>query len=282
MKSPFPGMDPFIEARGLWADFHSHLIETIHGALAEAVPERYVVRCGERSYVVLVGAEGKDRHPFVPDVRVFAAPARGRDAGSGRGAAVVDPAAEGGPIPMRPFIEEEIRETFVEVCDAERDSRLITCIEVLSPTNKVPNTPGWDLYLRKRQGLLLGEANFVEIDLLRGGERMPMLDPWPDSPYTVMVARPRAVPRCLVWPASFASPLPPVPVPLLRPAPDVSLDLQRMVEAIYSRSRYDRSIDYSLPLDPPPSAEQAAWVRRIVGGAASGESPPRRPRRRRS
>ena len=27
MKSPFPGMDPYIEACGLWGDFHSHLIE---------------------------------------------------------------------------------------------------------------------------------------------------------------------------------------------------------------------------------------------------------------
>jgi hypothetical protein len=27
MKSPFTGMDPFIEACGLWGDFHSHLIE---------------------------------------------------------------------------------------------------------------------------------------------------------------------------------------------------------------------------------------------------------------
>ena len=30
MKSPFPGMDPYIEAHGhLWEDFHHHLIEDI-------------------------------------------------------------------------------------------------------------------------------------------------------------------------------------------------------------------------------------------------------------
>jgi hypothetical protein len=275
MKSPFPGMDPYIEASQLWGDFHSHLIEAIYGALADAVPERYVVRCGERSYVVLVGAEGKDRHTFVPDVRVFAT--SGHEAGSSR-AAVAEPVATGRPIPMRPFIEEEFRETFVEVCDARHDNRLVTCIEVLSPSNKAPNTAGWDLYLRKRQGLLLGEASFVEIDLLRGGQRMPMFDPWPDSPYALMVARPRAVPRCLVWPASFQSPLPPVPVPLLRPDPDVALDLQRMVDGIYARSRYDRSIDYSGPLDPPLSAGQAAWLRLRLGGESSAARR-RRPRR---
>ena len=29
MMSPFPGMDPYIEACGLWGDFQSHLIEKI-------------------------------------------------------------------------------------------------------------------------------------------------------------------------------------------------------------------------------------------------------------
>jgi len=42
-------MDPFIEACGLWEDFHPHLIEKIYEALADTVPEHYTVRSGERS-----------------------------------------------------------------------------------------------------------------------------------------------------------------------------------------------------------------------------------------
>ena len=133
MKSPFPGMDPYIEACGLWGDFHHDLISEIKYALAQAAPERYLVRAGERSYVVLV--------------------------------------------------EEEHREAFVEIYEATPEQRLVTSIEILSPSNKRPRTPGYDLYLRKRQSLLLGDANLVEIDLLRGGSRMPMLDLWPDSPF---------------------------------------------------------------------------------------------------
>ena len=34
MKSPFPGMDPYIEACGLWGDFHHDLISEIKYALA--------------------------------------------------------------------------------------------------------------------------------------------------------------------------------------------------------------------------------------------------------
>ncbi len=40
MKSPFPGMDPFIEECGLWADFHTKLIGEIERTLAVTLPER--------------------------------------------------------------------------------------------------------------------------------------------------------------------------------------------------------------------------------------------------
>ncbi|MSU78731.1 MAG: DUF4058 family protein [Gemmataceae bacterium] len=41
----------------------------------------------------------------------------------------------------------------------------------LSPSNGRSGTEGWDIYLRKRQCLLLGGADLVETDLLRGHER---------------------------------------------------------------------------------------------------------------
>ncbi|MGH7226663.1 MAG: DUF4058 family protein, partial [Gemmataceae bacterium] len=52
MKSPFPGMDPYIESHDLWGDFHGHLIEGIYEQIAEVVPERYFVRASRRSYYV--------------------------------------------------------------------------------------------------------------------------------------------------------------------------------------------------------------------------------------
>ena len=55
MKSPFPGMDPYIEACGLWEDFHASFIGEIHRTLAAALPERYIARLGERSYISVVG-----------------------------------------------------------------------------------------------------------------------------------------------------------------------------------------------------------------------------------
>ena len=161
---------------------------------------------------------------------------------------------------MRAFIEEEHREAFVEIYEASPEQRLVTCIEILSPSNKRPHTPGFDLYLRKRQSLLLGDVNLVEIDLLRGGSRMPMLDPWPDSPYTVLVARAKKFELCQVWPIHLQRHLPSVPIPLAKPDPDILLDLQPMIDAIYQRSRYELSIDYSKPLSPPLQPAEELWL----------------------
>jgi hypothetical protein len=259
MRSPFPGMDPYIEACGLWGDFHHDLISEIKNALAQAAPERYLVRAGERSYVVLVEEEGKASRPFLPDVSVTTE-RRKKPTRKKSGAAVAEPVLSAEPVLMRAFIEEEHREAFVEIYEATPEQRLVTSIEILSPSNKRPRTPGYDLYLRKRQSLLLGDANLVEIDLLRGGSRMPMLDLWPDSPYTVLVARAKKFDLCQVWPAYFQIPSPSVPIPLAKPDPDIHLALQPMIDSIYRRSRYERSIDYSKPLAPPLEPAEELWL----------------------
>ena len=248
MKSPFPGMDPYIEACGLWGDFHSHLIEKIGEKLADAAPEHYLVRTGERSYVVLVESEGKESYPFLADVSITAPRGRKKTSKKG-GTALAELAGDAEPVTMRAFIPEEHREAFIEIYEASPGQRLVTCVEVLSPSNKRPGTEGWELYQRKRQSLLLGNVSLVELDLLRGGQRMPMLDPWPDSPYTLLVARARAQ-LCRVWRAHYRRPLPAFPVPLAKPDADILLELQPMIDEIYDRFRYVRSIDYGKSLTP--------------------------------
>lgn len=257
MNSPFPGMDPYIEACGLWADFHNHFIEKIYERIAETVPERYLVRTGERSYVVLVESEAKEQHAFIPDVGITSTAS---DSATGPATAVAEPVTEVGTFNMRAFIDEHFREKFVEIFETEPEQRLVTCIEVLSPANKRRGSEGWGLYLRKRQALMLGAANLVEIDLLRGGHKMPMLDPWPAAPYTFLVCRRSRSPYCQVKAAHFQTPVPAIGVPLADPDPDVSLALQPMIEAIYARARYFRSIDYSLGLSPALAGNEQSWL----------------------
>jgi len=267
MASPFPGVDPYIEACGLWEDFHASLIGEIQRALAPLLPQRYVVRAGERSYVVLAPGAGGAEHPMVPDIAVVARRSRGRRPKKTPGTAVAElPALAEGPRAMMALVETEFRETFLEIRELNPQHRLVTSIEVLSPSNKRQDSSGWAQYLRKRQAHLAGHANLLEIDLLRGGQRMPMADDWPDSPYYLLVARKEESPRCAVWPAHFLYPLPEIPVPLAPPDRDVSLMLQPLIEAVYTRSRYDQDVDYRQPLRPPPSADEAAWLKKHLVG----------------
>jgi hypothetical protein len=277
MQSPFPGMDPYIEACGLWGDFHSHLIEKIYDELALTLPERYFVRVEERAYVVLAGIEGKDTSPCLPDVSVIAPSVR-----SARGeTALVEAETGADAVTMRAFIDEHYREHFIEIFESEPNIRLVTCIEVLSPSNKRPGTEGWELYLKKRKALMQWSANLVEIDLLRGGERFPMIDPWPNSPYYLLVCRQSRSPYCEVKSAFCHRPLPELSVPLASPDPDVFVALQPMVDAIYARSRYGKQIDYTKPITPPLSAEEKSLLAERLPGTTTSEKP-KAPRRRRT
>lgn len=262
MGSPFPGMDPYIEVSHLWEDFHNKLIGEIERALSARVPDRYVVRTPERSYIALAESEAEDdERSFAPAVAVasrrkFAKTTR-KSKGSAGGLAVHDAP---GSVMMRALDKAEYREPFLEIHQVDPEHKLVTGIEVLSPSNKRPDTKGWRLYQRKRLAYLSGHANFVELDLLRRGRRMPMVSKWPDSPYYLLVCRKKQAPRCSVWPAFFTEPLPPVPIPLAPPDADILLDIQPFVQAIYARSRYERDIDYRKPLSPPLGRSEAAWL----------------------
>jgi hypothetical protein len=165
---------------------------------------------------------------------------------------------------MRAFVAEKFEETFIEIYAEGAERLLVTCIEVLSPSNKRRGTEGWQEYERKRQALLLGRANFIEIDLLRGGDKLPMLDPWPDSPYSLLVCRAIDAPYCRVWPVPLRRRLPVIPVPLLDPEPDLALDLQPLLDSIYALGRYDERINYTGRLTPALSGADAAWVRDLL------------------
>ena len=198
MRSPFPGMDPYIEVSHLFEDFHSHLIEEMHRALSKSLPDRYVVRTGERSYVALAQADDgeEDRRSFLPDVSVASRGGAGkRTRKSKQAVGALATKGGSGPVMMRALLKEEFREAFLEIRQVDPGHKLITGIEVLSPSNKRPGTKGWRLYYRKRVAYLSGQANLVEIDLLRRGRRMPMVSAWPDSPYYFLVCRKKQAPR---------------------------------------------------------------------------------------
>jgi hypothetical protein len=262
-------MDPYIEACGLWEGFHNRLIHKIDESLAQVLPRGYIIDTAVRSYVVLMEPEGKDESLAKPDVAVTQPTTAKKPRRKKAGVAVASSAEDAESVPMEAFIAEKFEEPFVEIYAEREEPILVTCIEVLSPSNKREGTEGWNIYQRKRQALLLGQANFIEIDLLRGGHKMPMRTPWPDSPYTLLVCRATRAPRCRAWRAYFQRRLPPIPVPLLDPDPDLSLDLQPLIDTIYALGRYDERIDYTRPLSPQLSAVDASSVQELLKDRSS-------------
>jgi hypothetical protein len=60
MPSPFPGMDPYLEARTVWPGLHQRLITYIAEALHLQLRPKYVATIGERVQLAVVD------HHYVP------------------------------------------------------------------------------------------------------------------------------------------------------------------------------------------------------------------------
>ncbi|MCX7925654.1 MAG: DUF4058 family protein, partial [Fimbriimonadales bacterium] len=141
----------------------------------------------------------------------------------------------------------EHRERFIEIY-TRADRQLVTVIELLSPSNKRPNSAGRREYLEKRRQLFQARVNLVEIDLVLQGERMPTNEPLPEADYYALVARRYRLPVVEIYPWKLGEPMPTIPVPLLREDPDALLNLQEVYEQVYARARYDLQLDFSKPL----------------------------------
>src|SRR5205823_6551072 len=135
--------------------------------LAPLVRPNYLVLIEEHVYLVASGTDEAGRTR--PDA-VIAERRPGAGAavlGSSGGAALLD-----APVMLRlPQVATE-RQVYLEI--RRRDTGRVVCVvELLSPINKARGSAGQE-YLAKRAAVLQSPAHLVELDFLRGGERLPM------------------------------------------------------------------------------------------------------------
>ncbi len=162
----------------------------------------------------------------------------------------------------------------MEIRDARSGGRVITVIEFISPTNKVPGD-GLTKYRQKQRECHDGDVNLVEIDLTRGGDRsliMPVncMKRRDRTTYQAWVSRANVREKGWAFRLPLTQRLPAIPIPLRPTDQDVLLDLQPLIDQIYENGRYSEDIDYSEPLRPPFSPEEAEWVaQRLAKSAAS-------------
>ncbi len=84
--------------------------------------------------------------------------------------------------------------------------------------------------------------------------------------YLACVRRGFGFDRFEIYWMPFREQLPAIRVPLREFDADVVLDIQNLVDIAYQEGRYD-DIDYTQPLISPLSAEDANWVRQLLGVA---------------
>lgn len=249
----FLGMDPYLEAPELWPGLHNSLIVYIRDYLRPLLHPRYIAAIEERVFV-----EGPQRREFIPDVLLK----QGRPSRQqGGGTAVLD-ADEALEIQLPSL---EMHESYLEILDRHSGQRVVTVLEVLSPTNKYAG-PGRDSYLAKQREVLASQAHLIEIDLLRRGPHTLAIPEWiarerATYDYLTCINRAEGMRnRFWLYPRQLRERLPRIGVPLADGDPDVVLDVQAVLAQTYEAGSYRERLRYDQPCVPPLPAEDQAWA----------------------
>ena len=258
MQTPFPGMDPYLERRGLWHEVHADLIVGIRQYLVPLLRPRYRVAIEQHTYLALSPPKAEKPVGY-PDVLVVSPKTTGP---------ITQPAdsAHATTIGVSPVVGElpmfsEVKQRFLEVRDVET-REVITAIEILSPANKT-NFAGRTQYESKRQKVLSSLTHLIEIDLLRVGHPLPMMVSGQSS-YRIVISRSQHRPQADIYLFGIRESIPDVPIPLRPGETELILPLNQILHNIYDQGAYDLAIDYQHPPEPQLLDEDAEWAQKLV------------------
>lgn len=259
MTSPFPGMNPWIEQDALWHDFHQRFLTEMSVVIAAKVSPRYYVALEEHVYIQ-EPPESRPRFLGRPDLSIRST----EEVGIRTSNAI----SEAPDYTILPEPMDLVHESFLEIRDTE-NQHLATVLELLSLSNKQPGYDR-DAYIAKRRQYLLSDVNFVEIDLLHGGPRMP-IEELPPCDYYVLVKRATERTRAGVWPIRLRDRIPEIHVPLRYPDPDVVLDLQAILHSVYDSASYRHRIYRGAP-KPKLVADDVQWAEDVLKNHLKSDS----------
>ncbi|MBI5052254.1 MAG: DUF4058 family protein [Chloroflexi bacterium] len=250
MKSPFPGMDPYLEHPALWPDVHNRLIAAVADKLSPVLRPRYYIALESRVYTMDV-----DDMVFVgrPDLAVL--PYEGPQRVS------TLPLASAGFVEVEVPVKDEIEETYLEVRETE-GGQVITIVELLSPGNK-QNSQGRKDYEEKRLAIFASRTNLVEIDLLRAGTPMPVSKKI-QSDYRILIRRGSSHLRGQLYPFSVRQKIPAFTLPLLPGDEEPQVELNTILHDLYERASFDLRLDYTSPPVPPLNQADKEWAKELI------------------
>jgi hypothetical protein len=251
-------MDPWLEHPDLWLGVHNRLITAVADEIVPKVAPKHFVDVEQSAYLVSIEKEvviGR------PDVLVSRTKSRKpvprlveRKTSAEVGAVELD---------VQGPVKDRVEEWYLEVRQVGT-RKLVTVIEILSPTNK-SNRGGRKKYIKKRNRILESSTSLVEIDLLRGGKPMPLLVAQPvESDYRILISRGASRPNAKLYAFGVRQPIPVIPIPLLPNDPEPKLDLNAVLHALYHRARFDLMLDYTKPAVPRLREDDSAWARALI------------------
>jgi hypothetical protein len=212
MPSPFPGMDPYLEACGAWSDFHSVYLAILRSQLNRNLPSGFVARTEDRVYIV----------PDERDIR-----------------------------PTQEVIEHflEIRDTRRGIREVTMVIELLSPSNKLkngvgrveyvrkqkAVLNSATNLIEIDLLREGAHTVFIPKKSLAAV-----------------GSFDYLITRSDADDRQSewFWRISLRSPLPIVQIPLVPELSPVMLDLQAAFDECWESSRYEDDLDYTTPLLP--------------------------------
>jgi hypothetical protein len=242
-------MDPFLEGQK-WHDFHTSTLYVTRRLLTALLKPRYTVDIEESVYL----QDEFDDDLRFPDISITEHDLDVSLPSSGGLAVAIEPVVYTVPKLRR------ARQRHLAVYSVDT-RRLVTVMEVLSPTNK---SSGYHDYLAKRDEIFADAVHLVELDLLRRGRRLPTVEQLHAADYYAFVSRHPQLPKVEVYGWTLREPLPSIPIPLKSGDPDVVLDLQTVLNTVYDESGYDASVDYEQAVVPALTPADAKWVQETL------------------
>ena len=227
MPSPFPGMDPYLEAEELWSSFQHQMALCLYQILLQGLGDRYRARVCQRLYQT--------------QQALFTS-----------------------------IVHAEHSEDYIEIRQ-KNDSRLVTLVEIVSPTNKTTNE-GRVAYLEKRRQGRSNGASIVEIDLVLAGK--PLLDysreSLPEWNYVVTVTRNTQPDRYEIYTSTLRKALPRFRLPLASDERDTIFDLHTAFTRCYDQGGFAERIDYQKDPHARLEEEDRLWLRELLAQRRSG------------
>lgn len=256
MSYLFPGMNPYLEDPDLWSEVHHRLITAIAIAISPDIRPKYRVAIEKRTYrmntedLILIG---------IPDVAVFSTEVNKQksDLSSSQTGVMTLP-TENKSVTVTVPLPLEIKEGYLEIREVST-GKVVTVIEVLSPTNK-KTKEGRKAYLKKREQLLQSDTNLIEIDLLRAGEKMPILSNIAEKDDSILIIRSHRLPKAQLYAFSVRETIPIFTIPLQPNEEEIELNLQNLLLEIYEQAGFDLTLDYSQNPVPNIASKDRGWM----------------------